>query len=209
MVPICLVFIKRDYNMNRTVLLDVDDVLLSYSSEFLKHYGIDYDVNGQYKGFEDIPELKNKNVCKMVEDFNKSPWFSCLPPREGAKHTIENLLSSGYSIKLITSCGATPETRFFRAVNLIDVFGKEIIKEVTYAELGECKKKYLTKYNPSDVVLWVEDTPRNYFHGVSLGINSVLLSTPFNKYCHEDAVVVNSWNEISDIIRPCRNLLTA
>lgn len=186
--------------MKKTILLDVDDVLLSYSDAFLKHYGIPYSPDKSYQGFEGILNMERSQVNEMVNDFNNSPYFSSLEPICNAKEALHFFLNNNFSIKLVTSCGTSPETKFYRKVNLIDAFGKDVIDEVSYLNHGESKKEYLSQHDPEHVMIWVEDSPNNYFDGVSLGIDSFLMSTPFNKHYHDKSMVVHDWNEIKNKI---------
>lgn len=180
--------------MTKTILLDVDDVLLAYNDTFLTHNGLRLEEGKSYTKFEDIDGINTQDVARMVQDFNNSDHFTNLPPVEGAKEGIKELLNMDLRICLLTACGTTPDIRFRRHVNLIDVFGKDVFDEVKMIDIGNEKRPFLQQYrHEKDILLWVDDSPRHYYHGVECGINSLLKETPFNKYCKDDADMVESW----------------
>lgn len=185
--------------MNRTITLDVDDVLLKYDEGFLTHLGISLSDDHTYTKYEDIPELENENVHRIITQFNSSPLFSMLEPTDGAVDAINKIKEYGFNINLITACGNTPSIHFLRRVNLLDVFG-DVFDDITLIPLGKSKLDFLSNSNTE---LWVDDSENHYYSGTSLGINSMLMRTTFNRnrgHRINESDIANSWGCVMDRI---------
>lgn len=176
-----------------TILLDADEVLLKYNDHFLDYFSVQKEENHTYKTFECM--FGKEKLLSMIVDFNSSPYFSSLEPMDGAVEAVHELHKRGYHLKVISSCGDTPDVRFYRRVNLLHVFG-DVFDEVELLKLSDSKAPSLRRHS-QDAVMWVEDNVKNYHEGLNMGINSFLLLNDFNRNQIQDQRIgVNGWDEI-------------
>ncbi|MBG24076.1 MAG: hypothetical protein CMF22_11540 [Idiomarinaceae bacterium] len=165
---------------NKRIITDVDGVLLAYEKTFSEHMGWDFDEKSDsYRSFECMNNDPAFCVGSAIRDFNSSPEFSRIPPLDGAIEMIEAALSSGYKIDVITSCGGTEEIHAARIKNLKDVFG-DVFTSITCLPLGASKRSSLERYKNQGHI-WLDDSISHYRDGLTAGLGSRLVTTPFNR----------------------------
>lgn len=129
------------------LILDVDDVLLEWTSGFLGG-----NKRGEPDGvFQDV--FSDEDIIA----FNKSAAFGKLLPVENAVKLVEVAVSRGYMIICLSSCGDSHETVNLRNSNLKNVFGDVFYKII-------CLPLYSSKYdelNKFKNTVFVDDTLKN------------------------------------------------
>lgn len=185
--------------MKKHVVLDVDGVILDYTLAFLNDCGFGDHINNGvwYDDIDDLMKMPDKIIFDMILDFNASDKFGKLPPVKGAPEALKALYDKGFDISIITSCANSETTKKLREENLLNVFG-DIFTNIDMIPLRGSKKDALTQYKNSGII-WVEDKIENYYQGLEVGLNSVLLKTQFNRH-QEDVNMVDNWDELYNLI---------
>ncbi len=186
---------------NKIILTDCDGVLLSWISGFTeymksmgytaresdsyymeKRYGIPYDI-----------------MRPIIENYNRSAVMGFLPPlRDSVKYIKKLHEEHGYVFHVITSMSSDRYAQELRKMNLINLFGKIVFDRFVFLGMGEDKTEALSEYKDSGLI-WVEDKLANAKVGEKLGLESILLSHPYN----ENNVGIprfDTWKEIYEYI---------
>ena len=101
---------------NKTILLDVDSVLLLWREGFIKymeHRGYDYidgvDDEEHYDLVEHFDNVTIDDILNHIKLFNDGHWeFGTLKPVEGSQEALRILDDMGYSFVAISSCSTKP-----------------------------------------------------------------------------------------------------
>lgn len=179
---------------DKTIIVDVDGVLLDYTGGIIDAYKSHYKECDNPTSLEDI--FDGVMVRAIIALFNQTPNFSELQPHRGADVYLKKLKDEGFSIHAITACGDTTPTIHLRSDNLTNVFG-DIFDKIVYAPLGSSKHHLLAEYQDTGYV-FVEDTLEHYIAGECLGLDSVMMSTDFNM--HVSTNRVHDWKELYEYI---------
>lgn len=185
--------LKKNLYNPKTILTDVDGVLLDYFTPFLTTFDISY-INNNVNTFEEAFGIDSKVISEMVYSFNNSDTFSRLPAFKDAVKYIHKLKEDGYDILVITAAGNTRHIMESRITNLEEVFGKNVFNDYMFVEPLESKDIYLRKFKDS-YIPWVEDSIVNYHNGIDNGLDSILMDTDFN-HTTDNLRHYHSWNEI-------------
>ncbi len=190
--------------MNKTVLTDVDGVLLNWEASFTTwmaqngHNKVDadeYDVATAY-GIE-------KDYGKsLVKSFNNSAWMGHLPALRDARSGVAKLVEAGYDFQVITSLSLDKYAKKARVKNLQNIFGKDVFtsKNVVCLDTGADKDEALEQYANSGMY-WVEDKTANAMLGANLGLNTLLINHGHNQSCDDSRITrVANWTEICNLI---------
>lgn len=180
----------------KQIIIDSDGVILDYHSAFIDEYKSHHiDHNGVINELEDYfsPGIVNG----LITLFNQTSKFGELEPYRDADVYLKKLHTEGYHINLITACGDGLLTQQLRIENLKSVFG-DIFNDISFVGLGESKLDYLKKFSNTNTI-YVDDMYHHYLDGESVGLDSVLMETEFNKGV--DANRVNSWRELYAYIK--------
>lgn len=161
--------------MKKVCWLDVDGVLLDYTSAFLDFarphmkeeskdisYGtlLDYDLTRLFH---------EPDICYgVMKEFASSQEFANLPVHTDAFY-LHALKNAGYDLRIITQLTAPPHARKNRIANLTNVYGG-IFSEIVFTEHGQCKLEYLAMRYMNDMhsnvmgsvqeYILVEDNPK-------------------------------------------------
>ena len=188
--------------MNKTILTDVDGVLLDWQAAFF-----DWKLDQGFtpatpKSLYDMSKKfgQEKRVMQsLVRQFNESARIAYLDPLRDAVWGVKKLAEAGYRFKVITSLSLDEYAGRARTQNLIRLFG-DVFDEFVYLDTGADKDEALSAYKDSGLY-WVEDKPKNAQLGAKLGLNSLMIKHNFNKDIKLDGVTtVNSWSEICDLL---------
>tara|TARA_B110000503_G_C7146848_1_gene413398 strand:+ start:902 stop:1480 length:579 start_codon:yes stop_codon:yes gene_type:complete len=183
---------------NKVILTDCDGVLLDWErgfDEWMKQQNYDVVSHNCYRMNEkyDIPREHGKFLVRM---FNESANMKNLPPLWDAIKYIKKLHEEhGYVFHVITSMTTNVNAQELRTQNLRALFGETAIEKFTYLDCGADKDIALFKYKDSGMY-WIEDKPENADLGLTLGLDSLLMSHHHNSDYEGDAKVVNNWLDI-------------
>jgi len=193
--------------MNKLILTDVDDVLLSWIGGFHQfmhdgeHFQIDhYDPEHYHLGKR--YGIKESEAMKKVAEYNHSGYLAKLPPISDAAEYVAKLAEEGWRFIAITSIGDHPDVVRYRNENLLNVFG-DIFDEIHCIPIGTSKADMLSRWKDSGLP-WIEDHFVNAVDGLKAGLNPIVVTRPHNEgqYCTGITRVSaeTPWLEIYDIL---------
>lgn len=163
--------------MNKTIIVDVDGVILDYHKGIIEAYEEHYI---ECDSPTDLEDVFSPTVGKgFIALFNQTTKFSELKPYRDADVYLKKLYDEGYTIKLITACGDSLNTQQLRLDNLRNVFG-DIFDEIHMIGLGKSKYEYLKSYTETDFV-YIDDSYDHYLDAETLGLDAIMMETEFNK----------------------------
>lgn len=181
---------------NRTLILDIDEVILSWTTGFKQwmHYVKGIPPTGpvaSYSMSETWPEFSSDEIQRMIAEFNESPQFGALPFIDGAIKTVELIRSyrPNYRVIAVTACGRKAVTHLNRLRNL-ECLGLE---EVHMIGLGESKVKHFTTYAAIGRTVVVEDSPKGLAEAKFAGCYAVRFDQPWNKHLNDTYPVIEGW----------------
>lgn len=184
----------------RTLLVDVDDVLLNWVGafkKFLKKKGVS--TNGDLPSQWDLrPWVNHPDVLDLIDEFNHSEHFEYLEPDHEAVVALARLYSHGFQIYAITSCTDEAPAIERRKSNLNSHFGP-LFEDVICLPLGGCKLKTLKNFPRGS--FWVEDKLENAVAGLKAGHRAILLDKSHNQGGdHPEVTRCESWSEVCQLI---------
>lgn len=183
----------------KTILTDVDGVLLNWYQGFVNWYNTTYNADIECIPGGLLPQFGEDRdwELRVVNEFNSLPYeFGNLPVFEDAVHAVRGLHILGWRFVAITACINTPDLWNARWNQLERVF-PGVFSELHHTE-HHSKCAWLKNYHPT---WWIEDTWHNAQLGADAG-HSVLFVDRWSGHQQEDARirVVSSWQECYDII---------
>lgn len=188
---------------DKLILTDVDGCLLWWEEGFhnwmearghnrIQHDA--YDLELHYPGMS-----RNEAVRNIVE-YNNSSWVLGMPAFRDSRVGVARLANEGHTFHAITSMSKDPFSKELRWQNLTNMFGKDVITELTCLDLEQSKRKSLEPYRDSGMV-WIEDHPDNAMLGAEMGLDVILFDHKYNQDVNDDRIKrVNSWSEICDYL---------
>jgi FMN phosphatase YigB (HAD superfamily) len=187
---------------DKVILTDCDGVMLDWVYAFdqwMKRHGYrikavnDYDIGKRY----DVGYAEKKRLTRM---FNESASIRKIPPLRDAIKYIRKLHEEhGYVFHVITSLSDNEYAQHLRTKNLCETFGHSVFEKYVYLDCGADKDEALEKYRDSGCY-WVEDKPENADVGCKIGLNSVIMGHGYNVDYKGDALRVQNWKEIYQLI---------
>jgi FMN phosphatase YigB (HAD superfamily) len=187
---------------NKVILTDCDGVILDWVYAFdqwmARH---DYKIidNSQYQ-MDQKYGLDAKEAKRLVRMFNESAAIRKLPPLRDAIKYIRKLHEEhGYIFHAITSLSTDQYACHLRTKNLRELFGDTAFEKYVYLDTGADKDDELVKYQGTGC-WWIEDKPENADCGLRFGLNSVLINHNFNQNYTGNALTVQNWKEIYNLI---------
>ena len=182
----------------KIILTDCDGVLLDWETAFHKWMG----AKGYVKKADaiyDISEtfgIEKTEGKRLVKEFNESAWMGYLKPLRDARSGVARLYEAGYRFHCITSLSLDTKAKRLRLMNLENVFGKGVFKELICLDTGADKDHILEEYEGSGFY-WIEDKTENAICGLQFGLKPILIHHAHNVDCdHEDVIVCQDWNDI-------------
>ena len=144
--------------MKKTILTDVDGVLLNWEYAFevwMLEQGFKATPGLFYKQ-EEKYNISKEQAKKLIKIFNESAVIGFLPPLRDAIEWVTRLADEGWKFHVITSLSTQYHAQKLRKQNLDKLFGKGVFTEVTCLGTGADKDEALAKYKDSGL-WWVED----------------------------------------------------
>ena len=184
----------------KIILTDIDGVVLDWEfafTQWMETQGHDLQNKNSYyidKAFD----LSSGKAGRLVHTCNESAAIGFLPPLRDAQYYIKKLHEKyQYRFIAITSLSLNPYAKKLRVKNLNKLFGSNAFKKVICLGCGAPKDEALTKTAaeyPGSV--WIEDKMVNADLGVSLGLDTLLMSHGHNIDYEGKAKTVRNWEEI-------------
>lgn len=186
----------------KVILVDCDGVLLDWEYAFdrwMARHGYTVVKEGEYK-MNIKYGLERAETKKLIRIFNESATIRRLPPLRDAIHYVQKLHKEhGYVFHAITSLSNDEYAQHLRTKNLCELFGPTVFETYVYLDCGADKDEALAKYQDSNC-WWVEDKPENAEVGLKCGLRSVLMNHEHNKSYEGEAVSVQNWEEIYELV---------
>ena len=142
-------------------LVMLPDALRHYS--IADRYGITYDV-----------------ANSLVNEFNHSDRIANLTPLADAQEYVKRLTLLGFKFIVITALSDSPVAKIYRTSNLTNLFG-DAISEIHCIKMNESKYHALQRWAGSGL-FWIEDHMRQAEAGYEQGLNTILVSKPYNMH---------------------------
>lgn len=171
--------------MKKTVLMDVDGVILRYAEGFTDwvenryelvrtpEWGLTYSFTPWYDTFMPMGDL--------IEEFNDTVHAGALLPYKDMVKSMENAaIDFGVDFCLITKFGTGANLKRSRRGNLGRFISNEIVSDVIFVPINGSKAPYLEPWRNTNA-LYVEDCPTNADIGLRMGLDVVLHHTPYTK----------------------------
>ena len=187
--------------MNKIILTDCDGVLLNWEGAFtnwmsMRGYKVDENNRREYhmgKRYGISSEEKNR----AVRAFNESAWMRYLNPLHDAVYYVDLLhRKHGYTFHMCTSLTTDEYAQKLRIENIERLFGKTAFTKYIFCDTGADKDEALEPYRDSGY-LWVEDKVENAELGLRMGLDSVLISQPWNINHNNDYIPkYRYWKEL-------------
>lgn len=180
--------------MNKTIIVDVDGVILDYHQGIIEAYQEHYIECDNPVDLLDVfsPTVGNGFIAL----FNQTTKFSKLEPYRESDVYLKKLYDEGFTINLISACGDSLNTQQLRLDNIKAVFG-DIFDEITMVGLGKSKVEYLKSFTETNFV-YIDDSYDHYLDAESLGLDAIMMATDFNS--HLDTNKVYNWRELYEYI---------
>ena len=186
----------------KIILTDCDGVLLDWEVSFTKWM--------QSKGFEKKAEgvydmsitygVEKSEGKRLVKEFNESAWMGYLHAFKDARSGVGKLYEAGYRFHCITSLSLDKKAKRLRKMNLENIFGKGVFKELVCLDTGADKDDILADYEGSGFY-WLEDKIENAECGLQFGLKPILIEHAHNIDCDNDDIIkCKDWSAIVDEI---------
>jgi FMN phosphatase YigB (HAD superfamily) len=191
-------------NLQKTILVDADGVLLDWEYAFsvwMEEHG--HEKQPGYEFIYDIGDrygISRDQGRKLIKIFNESAAIGFLPPLRDAMFYVKRLHEEhGYVFHCITSLSLDVNAGRLREMNLRKLFGKTAFERIVCLATGADKNDALEPYRGSNLY-WVEDKIENADLGHSMGLHSILMEHGHNMNHECPYPVVKNWREIYEII---------
>jgi FMN phosphatase YigB (HAD superfamily) len=191
-------------NLQKTILVDADGVLLDWEYAFsvwMEEHGHEkqpgsefiYDIGDRYG-------ISKDQGRKLIKIFNESAAIGFLPPLRDAMFYVKRLHEEhGYVFHCITSLSLDANAGKLREMNLRKLFVKTAFERIVCLDTGADKHAALGEYKNSHCY-WIEDKPENADVGHALGLQSILIEHGHNMNHECPYPIVKNWREIYEII---------
>ena len=187
--------------MNKIILTDCDGVLLNWEGAFtnwmsMRGYSVDL-LNRREYHMGKRYGISSEEKDRTVRAFNESAWMKYLNPLRDAVYYVDLLhRKHGYTFHMCTSLTTDEYAQKLRIENIERLFGKTAFTKYIFCDTGADKDEALEPYRDSGY-LWVEDKVENAELGLRMGLDSVLISHPWNINRNNDNIPkYEYWKEL-------------
>ena len=200
---------------NRTILTDVDGVLLEWEHHFTKwmlQKTLFDDRGSRYHPHRLLPDKQDtywmeerfgltKNEIRIqIREFNRSAWMGTQRPMLGSQTWVKLLAAEGWTFIPITSQTSDKPAQELRKRRLGELFGEHVFTNYHILGTGADKDSALAEFHNTGLY-WVEDKPANAVAGLKYGLKPILIDHPYNKDLNHDGIIrVNNWQDIHKIL---------
>ncbi len=187
--------------MNKIILTDCDGVLLNWEGAFtnwmsMRGYSVDL-LNRREYHMGKRYGISSEEKDRTVRAFNESAWMKYLNPLRDAVYYVDLLhRKHGYTFHMCTSLTTDEYAQKLRIENIERLFGKTAFTKYIFCDTGADKDEALEPYRDSGY-LWVEDKVENAELGLQMGLDSVLISQPWNSNRNNDHIpIYANWKQL-------------
>lgn len=188
--------------MDKIIVTDCDGVLLDWAFAF--------DVWMAEQGYLRLPDteysfqqtirygIPDDEAINCINRFNESGAVGFLPPFRDSQEYVKKLGRDGWKFEVISSLHIDKYAQKLRARNLRHLFGDvfnyiDCSLDFTKGKLSTLEERYKGK-----TFFWIEDSASHATSGIDVGLRSVIMDHPYNKYWTGERV--SSWEELYGLI---------
>jgi hypothetical protein len=136
---------------------------------------------------------------ELVRSFNESARMKWLNPLRDAVYYVDLIHRQlGYTFHMCTSLTNDSYAQNLRIENIERLFGKTAFTKYIFCDTGADKDDDLEPYRDTGY-MWVEDKVENAELGIRLGLNSALISHPWN--VESEIQRFDNWKEIYEVLK--------
>ena len=189
--------------MKKTILTDVDGVLLNWEYAFdiyMTEHGFKKQEGEEFVyGMEIRYGIERQQVKKLIKTFNESAVIGFIPPLRDAVEWVTKMADEGYTFHAITSMTTNYHAKKLRIQNLDKLFGEGVFTEVTCLGTGSDKDEALAVYKNSKM-WWIEDKVENAIAGEKVGLKPIVMEHGFNMNTEHPYPVAKNWKDVYEIV---------
>lgn len=190
--------------MEKTILTDVDGVLLDWTTAFemwIENDKFPFDTFEtslhDYSTIEDWLGITIEETGELIREFGNTEYFKKLPAYDDAIDVVNKLKQEGYSFVAITACDDDVNSIKNRKENL-NLYFPNVFDEIIHTGLRSLhgKRPHLEKWQNC---FWVEDTYKHALVGQDVGHKVFLMSGNRNMNLdeiHDEITLVDTWYDI-------------
>ena len=183
--------------MQKILLTDIDDCLVSWSTEFRKyfnketgHKAIKYSYL-EHVAFDHVPF---PDLNQSIEDFNSSHHFENLPPKAHSVEIISKFKNEGWTIVGITACGTDAKVQELRWKNMNNLFGDGTFSDIRFLHWSESKAIHLKDF---DNCPFVDDNIKHATTALTMGHKPIIIHRSYRRaMAIQDIPYLHNWLEI-------------
>ena len=194
---------NKDNPLKKTILTDVDGVLLNWEYAFdiwMAEQGFKKQEGEEFVyGMHIRYGIEKSQAKKLIKTFNESAVMGFLPPLRDAVQWVTKLADEGWTFHVITSMTTQYHAKKLRIQNLNKLFGEGVFTEVTCLGTGADKDEALSVYKNSKM-WWIEDKVENAVAGANAGLKPIVMEHGFNMDTNHGYHVAKNWEDIYNIV---------
>ena len=189
--------------MKKTILTDVDGVLLNWEYAFdiwMLEQGFKKQEGEEFVyGMEIRYGIEKSQAKKLIKTFNESAVMGFLPPLRDAVEYVTKMFDEGYTFHAITSMSTNYHAKKLRVQNLDKLFGEGVFTEVICLGTGSDKDEALSVYKNSKM-WWIEDKLENAIAGEKAGLKPIIMEHGFNMNAEHKYPVAKNWKDVYETV---------
>lgn len=189
--------------MKPTILVDVDGVLVDWSSQFphfLEQKGLPHEkaimgyAHSEWQTVEDLVWLPLDEATSLVEEYTCSEFMKRLTPYKDALLAV-NQLKHIYDFVAVTAISNDPQAHQNRTENL-EFWFPGAFSKVHCVGMGGNKLEILSKY---DSTVWIDDSPGHIREGLMAGHKCIRLVRD-SRMNQVPSFTASNWAELTNLI---------
>jgi len=194
------------HQKERIIISDCDGCLVSWNegfNEFMTEHGMPQLPNTHAEYNLAVRHGIDTTLAhSLVKEFNESSRIADLAPFADSVKYVKKLTDKRFRFIVVTSISDAPNAHYHRTKNLENIFG-QVFNEINCIETGASKAHILLNWADTGY-FWIEDHMRQAEAGHEAGLNTVLISHPYNLHYTTDLFPTVSytkpWEEIYEMV---------
>lgn len=184
------------------ILIDMDDVMADFSTEWLSRYNKDYNDNLTveiFKSWNTAPTVKPECGVKIFDYFTVPGIYRHLKPKAGSQEVVAELIKLGAEVLVVTDSpkGCSHGAENWRGSNPADdkrAWLTEHFPMISEDNVFICRKKWKVE---GDIL--IDDKPATIEKFEELGRKIIAMDMPYNRSM-EVKLRAKTWEDVRDIL---------